>query len=130
MKELLGSHVKEQILLYLGLRGGTSGRRLARVLKMSPTPVFKALHQLVRHGVVSKSGPPYFYALNQDYIYFDELIQMIFKKYEALNKKPAYSRALPRERQIDPIAIYRFLPVLGKASKSVSLSEALRKWHA
>lgn len=130
MRELLGSRVKEQILLYLGLRGGASGRRLARNLKTSPTQVFKALLQLKKSGIILKFGPPFFYVLNSDYIYHDELIRIIQKKYDALRKKPAYLPLLADDRKVDPFAVYELSSVIGPGPKIMKLSEALRRRYA
>ncbi len=130
MKELLGSRVKEQILLYLGLRGGASGRRLARSLKTSPTQVFKALLQLKKIGVVLKFGPPYFYALNPDYVYYDELTRIIQKKYDSLRKKPVYLPRIAEDRKIDPFAIYELSSIIGPGPKTIKFSEALKRRYA
>ena len=94
MKELLGSRVKEQILLYLGSRGGTTGRRLAALLNSAPTPVFKALHQLEKAEIVTKFDSPPFYALNPNYTYYDELAGMIGKKLDSLKRPPRFLPSL------------------------------------
>lgn len=127
MKELLGSQVKERVLLCLGLRGGMSGRRLARLIKKSPTPVFKALHQLQRGGAIKKFGPPYFYALARDYPYYDELIRMIHKR---AGKNPPYLPRISEERRVDPLAVYEIANAMGRGPSMMRFSAALRRRFA
>lgn len=130
MKELLGSKVKEDVLLYLGSRGGMSGRGLALILRRSPTPVFKALRQLEKNGIIKKSGTPSFYVLNPDCPYFDEIISMIDKKLNSMKKPPRFFPHLPEERKIDPFAVHELRKMLGRGPQRESLAQALRKKHA
>lgn len=130
MKELLGSQTKEQILLYLGLRGGATGRRLARIIKKSPSQVFKALRQLETAGIVLRFGTPSFYILNSNYIYFDELVGIISKWQSSHKRKLSWIPNLPEKRKIDPYSVYEFLGVLKRGPKCKSFSHTLRKWHA
>lgn len=130
MKELLGSKVKEDVLLYLGSRGGIGGRSLASVLKRSPTPVFKALRQLEKNGIIKKSGTPSFYVLNPAFPYLDELISMIDKKINSMKKPPRFLPHLPEERKIDPFAVYKLRKLLGRGPQRESLAQALKKKHA
>lgn len=131
MIDLMGSVVKEQILLYLGLRGGISGRKLARVLQKSPTPVFKALRQLEKLGVVVRVGSPKMYTLNRDYPYFDELVSIIEKRVRMTNKLISFIPHIAPDRRVDAVSVYEFLPFRDAGNiKSEKFSDVLRKKYA
>ncbi len=126
MKEIFGSHVKASLLLYLGLRGGTSGRELARILKIHPTQIFKALKQLTSSGILKYYQS--LYAINPFYIYHDELIRMIWK--EAEKNKKFSRRFLPTiadDRRVDPLAIYELAALRKQTLPYPKLSDVLRK---
>ena len=125
MKELLGSGTKAEILRCLGLKGGCSGRRLGRLLGKSPTPIFKALKQLKRDGIVKYYDRARLYALNPDYLYHDELLRIIQKSAERV--RPAYLPRVPRRRRIDPLAIYEILDLKGHVPAKQKLSDVLRQ---
>lgn len=110
MMELLGSHTKELILLYLGLRGGISGRKLAQKLRLSPTPVFKALRQLVQAGVIKQNEKVALYSLDSDYPFYKELVSIIRKTAELSPKLvQSFMINFKRERQVDAEAVYEFV---------------------
>jgi hypothetical protein len=129
MNELLGSQVKEDILLCLGLRGGCKGRQIARLIHKSPTPVFKAIHQLEKARIITKHGPPFFYSLNPYYIYHDELMHMIWKRIEKRTSLPFYPEIAP-ERRVDPCAIYDLLTYRESKIPVQKFSDTLRKRYA
>ncbi len=126
MKELIGSRVKVSILLYLGLRGGSTGRQLATVLKLHPTPVFKALNQLLQGKVVRNDSG--IYELNPLYRFHPELLAMLFK--EAEDHPKTVSTFLPpikKERQVDPLSIYRLIELRPSQPNKSKLSDVLRE---
>jgi len=130
MKKLLGSHVKADILMYLALRGGCSGRYLAQQLKTSPTPIFKALRQLLAAGVIVKQGKPSYYALNPHGLYYPELVVMLDKTFQHSQEALDYLPQLPAERRVDAQAIYELLAHREKTRPYQKLSDILRERYA
>lgn len=133
MKELLGSRLKVQILLYLMLRGATSGRQIALGLQHSLTPVYKALHHLQRAGILEQREKQRGYRLNPDYLYYEELVHMLWKYAEhddeGLNLYQDLLPSISRSRRVDPSHVYKILQVRGTENKPVSvvkLSDQLR----
>ncbi len=129
MKEIFGSQTKVDLLCYLGLRGASTGRSLARQLNASPTPIFKALRQLTDEAIILKMGQPSFYALNPHYRYYDEIIRMIYKSMDP-TKTPTFLPDIPEERRIDVIGIYELLAVRGTIVTTQKLSDRLRERYA
>lgn len=119
IKELLGSKVKAAIIFYLALRGGTSGRRLARALKISPTQVFKALRPMVAQGWILANPQFRYYALNPRHLFYEDFRNMIHKE---VTQHPS----LPAERKIDPLAVYQILSLRGTSPHSEKISDRLR----
>lgn len=131
MKELIGSQTKVDMLLYLALRGGCSGRCLARTLKKSPTQVFKALSQLEGGHMITRYGAPSFYALNPRYRYYHELLSMLHKAAnDKKQKKLFYMPRVSREKRIDPESVYELLALRGQSIKVPKLSDILRERYA
>ncbi|MBI2335404.1 MAG: MarR family transcriptional regulator [Deltaproteobacteria bacterium] len=130
MKGLLNSTAKEKVLLYLGLRGGCSGRRLAKVLKKSPSQIFKALNQLIKAGIIKKEPSCTFYVLNRHYPYYEELISIILKKSEHLPKSNLIIPKIQLNRKVDPIAVYEILELRNSNLSYPKLSKALSKYDA
>lgn len=127
---VIESRTKSDILAYLGLRGGCAGRKLARILRKSPSQVFKALKSLRHSKIINKFGPPYFFALKPSHPCSTEIISMIYKAYEA---RPSDYPFLPRirsERKIDPEAIYEIVALRGPGPAVEKLSDVLRKKYA
>ena len=125
MEALLGSHTKAEILCYLGLKGGSSGRQLSRTLGKSPTQVFKALRSLRRAEIVTQHGPPYHYTLNPRYPFYEELLQIIHKH---VQRHPvAYLPKVPASRRVDPLAIYQLLAMRDQLVQGSKLSDVLRE---
>ncbi len=130
MIEILGSRVKVSILLYLGLRGGSTGRHMAKVLKISPSQVFKALRQL-ELGKVIKRYQDEFYYLNSRYAYYHEILSMLQK--EAGKHKQLIGRFLPRiseERHVDPLQVYRLIELREPSPPVQKFSDILRERYA
>ncbi len=125
MYGLLGSQAKANIILYLGLRGASAGRHLAKRLNSSPTPIFKALRQLVREGLVIQTGSPPCYALNPRYRYYDEIIRMIYK-----SGPTPYLPDIPEERHVDAVGVYELLSARGSSRSVSKLSDTLREKYA
>ncbi len=131
MEELLGSKTKTMILLYLGLRGGTTGRRLSRILKINPTQIFKALRQLTTAGIVIQTHPSGFYALNVHYPFYEELLSMIHKQAAIMRKAlRLFMPNIPEERRVDPLAVYDFIALRGAQKTTQKFSDILRKRYA
>lgn len=126
MKELLGSKIKVGILVYLGLRGGGSGRHLAEVLKRSPSQIFKALHALEKGKIIRKEVS--FYRLNPYYLYYKELLNIIHKN--AARHSYPFLPKIPLERKVDPIAVYELLNLRGPTTPIKRLSDRLRELYA
>lgn len=127
MEKIFKSKIKVAILLYLGLRGGCSGRRLSQILRTAPTPLFKALRQLVKSHIVHQIENPSLYTLNSHFPFYEEILNMIQK--EAIRQKKFVSRFLPsvkKEREIDPLSIYQFLEMRGKNLNKEKFSDLLR----
>jgi len=134
MEKLLGSRIKVKVLASLGLRGGASGRSLAQRIKASPTPVYKALRQLVKAGVIvhyGQHGPQCYYALNTLYLYYPEILSMIQKwaKHHPKETKTLLPN-IPKARQINPEAIYEMAALRGPSQKVAKLSDVLRQKYA
>ncbi|HCU23691.1 MAG TPA: hypothetical protein DF383_01640 [Deltaproteobacteria bacterium] len=128
--KLLGSGTKEKILIYLGLRGGVSGRRLARTFKLSPTQVFKAIRSLAQIGLVKRDSSFNFYYLNTRHLFYEEMLHLIHKEAEL---HPRQTRAfLPNispQRKVDPGAIFEILELRGLPQHS-KFSDILRQRYA
>lgn len=127
MEKIFNSKVKVAILLYLGLRGGASGRALSTVLKIAPTPLFKALRQLVQGKIVLQVKNLSLYTLNRHFVFHEEILNMIQK--EAKRQKSLVSRFLPsikKERQVDPVAVYELLKIRGSYKNREKISDRLR----
>jgi DNA-binding IclR family transcriptional regulator len=127
MIEIFGSRVKAVILLYLGLRGGSSGRNLARTLKIHASQVFKALNLLLKGKILRRYGRD-LYALNPDYVHHETLLRMIeeeARQHPSLVK--AFLPVIPREREVDPLSVYRLLELQGRRTSSTRLSDVLRE---
>lgn len=127
MEEIWGSRTKASILYVLALRGGCSGRRMARLLKMAPTPVFKALAQLIAAKIIRRAGSA-FYALNPDYPHYLAILQMVEKELELHGSKfRGFYPVLPEERRVDPLAVYEIASLRGAtAGKAERFSDVLR----
>ncbi len=126
IEALLGSHVKAGILIYLGLKGGTSGRQLARALNIHTTQIFKALKQLRAAKIVAHYGS--FYALDPFHPFHDELLRMVWKE-TAKNKKWARRifPIIPEDRRIDPLAVYELASLRKETIPYPKLSDVLRE---
>lgn len=109
MKEIFNSQIKADILLYLGLRGAASGRKIAKAIGASPTPVYKALTQLTKAQIVTQNLAPPLYRLNPFYPYYPELLSMINKSAKRRKSLP-YLPTIKPQRRIDAEAVYELLP--------------------
>lgn len=127
---IIQSRVKSDILVFLGLRGGYSGRGLAKRLHVSPSQVFKALHQLETSKIILKLGSPSFYALNMGHPCHDELIRMITKAYQANMGRYLFLPKIREERRIDPEAVYEIIALRDKTITIEKFSDVLRKKYA
>ena len=122
--------MKVEILLCLGLKGGCSGRRLAQIVKASPTPVFKALRGLVKGGIVGRYGRPPFhlYALNPRHPYHGEILTMIDKQVARRGKKrPSYLPQIAEDRRVDPLSVYEIVSLSESRKTGPKLSDRLRE---
>lgn len=127
MIEIFGSRVKVAILLYLGLRGGSSGRHLARILKISLSQIFKALHLLVQSKIVTRYKDE-FYQLNPQYPYYKELLSMIQKEGEHIKGKlNLFMPRIAEQRKVDPLSVYQLLELRGTSLQEKKLSDVLRE---
>ena len=133
MLGLIESQTKIDILVYLGIRGGCSGRQLARQLRKSATPVFKALRSLEKNKIIQKQGSPLFYTLNTRHPCYQELVSMIHKTFGTHRNKYHFLPKIKSDRKIDPIAVYE-MAALRENSATVSpipkFSDILRKRYA
>lgn len=129
MKEIFGSEIKVKILMYLALRGPSSGRDLAKVLGVSASQIFKALRQYTQQGILIHA--PYGYAMNRRYFFYKNLLEMLLKEYKFHAKK--YKHFLPylkETQKIDPIAVYELIALREKKVIFEKLSDVLRKNYA
>ena len=125
IENLLGSHVKASILMYLGLKGGAAGREISRALKIHTTQVFKALKQLCDVKIIHHYES--FYALNPFHLFHEEIMRMIWK--EAEKNKKFSRRFLPtikEDRHVDPLAVYEIAALRKEKLAYPRLSDVLR----
>lgn len=128
MEEIFGSHTKYLILMYLSLKGAMSGRGLSNKLSISPSQIFKALHQLESAGIVNKDTKNHLYYLNKKYYLYQELVQIILKESEK-NTFPFFPKIKP-SRKIDPFFVYQLHELNPSHQKHIKLSNCLRGIHA
>lgn len=127
---ILGSEVKELILMYLGLRGGASGRKLGRATHKGVTQVFKALKQLEKNQIIIKSQKPFMYVLNPEYVYYPELLSMIQKNQHRHPRKFPFLPVISASRKVDPISVYEFIELRGNQTPIEKFSDVLRTKYA
>ncbi|GEM_PF-2605078 len=120
MKEIFGSQTKTSILVYLALRGGSAGRKLARELSLAPSQIFKALQQLQKQKIILKTevNETSFYRINDQYAFHDELRALIHKEAVLHPKKYRFLPNLPLERQINPFSVYEFVKIRNQGKKT------------
>ncbi len=131
LDKILGSKTKQSILLYLGLRGASSGHRLSSILGIGPSQTFKALRSLIEAGVIRHFKRPSLYALNPHHPFNHEIVRLIEKEAEMSPQaiKKFYPR-IPANRKIDLPSILNIIQFQKSPRKVKKLSDVLREKYA
>ena len=127
---LIESRTKSVLLLYLALRGGCSGRGLARKLRISPSQIFKALRYLKKHKVIIQFVSPTFYALNPRHPCYFELASILDKAYRAHPLRYPFLPPIAPDRKVDPKSVYEIIALRGQTTSFEKLSDVLRRKYA